>query len=39
MWIIKENNEKVLMKCMDLLERKLIEIIQINTDPLKDVTK
>jgi chromosome segregation ATPase len=31
-----ENNEDTLTKCMDFLERKMIEIIQLNTDPLKE---
>jgi hypothetical protein len=31
-----ENDEDTLTKCMDFLERKMIEIIQLNTDPLKD---
>ena len=31
-----ETSEGTLMKCMDFLERKMIEIIQLNTDPLKE---
>lgn len=31
-----ESSEETLTKCMDFLERKMIEIIQLNTDPLKD---
>lgn len=31
-----ETSEGTLTKCMDFLERKMIEIIQLNTDPLKD---
>jgi len=31
-----ETSEGTLMKCMDFLERKIIEIIQLNTDPLKE---
>lgn len=31
-----ETNEGTLTKCMDFLERKMIEIIQLNTDPLKE---
>ena len=33
-----ESNETVLTKCMDFLERKMMEIIQLNTDPLKETT-
>jgi hypothetical protein len=31
-----ETSEGTLTKCMDFLERKIIEIIQLNTDPLKE---
>ena len=31
-----ETSEGTLTKCMDFLERKMIEIIQLNTDPLKE---
>ena len=31
-----ETSEATLTKCMDFLERKMIEIIQLNTDPLKE---
>jgi chromosome segregation ATPase len=31
-----ETSEETLTKCMDFLERKMIEIIQLNTDPLKE---
>lgn len=32
-----ESKEKSMMKYMDFLEKKLIEIIQLNTDNLKEV--
>lgn len=31
-----DSSESVLTKCMDLLEKKIIEIIQLNQDPLKE---
>ena len=31
-----DNPEETLTKCMEFLERKMVEIIQLNTDPLKE---
>lgn len=31
-----DSNELILTKCMDLLERKILEIVQLNQDPVKD---
>ena len=31
-----DSSESVLTKCMDLLERKIVEIIQLNQDPLRE---
>ena len=34
-----ENSEKTLTNCMNFLERKIVEIIQLNTDPLKETNQ